>query len=208
MNAYSPKKKTSSMKLKLPCFTRSYKEELILPREALVRRLFNPKSRAQGANLIVGLVCWLASFQSTSAQPFTPPPRPDVAPLIGQIYSNDTNRDRIADQLFEKVETANAAQLSAVTQVQVDQAQAALVALVDVELVFQAQITQTQIDDFLAHGGQITYIYKAVSYGWNGRIPLGKVAAMPALLGASLVLIQEAVPMQWHMDTATRTGRV
>ena len=128
--------------------------------------------------------------------------------MIGKTYSNDANRDRIDDQLSAKAEKALAAQKSALTQIQRTQAQADLDVMVDVELVFQEQITQQQINDFLAQGGQITYVYRAVSYGWNGRIPLGKAAAIPALMGANLVLIQEAMPMQLHMDTATRTGRV
>ena len=196
------------MKLKNHRFNRSSTGELILPRESFVRRLFHPGSRVQGASLLVGAICWLASHPSAPAQPFTPPPMPDVAPLIGQAYASDANRDRIDDRLSLKIATANTARLSASTQMKVDQAQAALAALVDVELVFQTQITQKQIDAFLAQGGQIAYIYQAVSYGWNGRIPLGKAAALPALMGASLVLIHEAKPMKLHMDTATRTGRV
>jgi hypothetical protein len=131
-----------------------------------------------------------------------------VAPTIGVAYSNDANRDRIDDRLAGKGLQALAAQKSALTLAQQTTTQADLAAMVEVELVFQARITQRQIDDFLAAGGQITYLYKAVSYGWNGYLPLGKVAAMPALMGASLTLIQEAVPMQWHLDVATRTGRV
>src|SRR5436190_21936163 len=80
--------------------------------------------------------------------------------------------------------------------------------MVEVELVFKQQITQKQIDSFLGQGGKITYIYKAVSYGWNGTIPLGKVASIPALLGDSLLLIEESHPAVWHLDLATRNSRV
>ncbi len=51
-------------------------------------------------------------------------------------------------------------------------------------------------------------MYRAVSYGWNGRIPLSQVATLPAAMGATLVLVSQAKPMTLHLDMATRTGRV
>jgi hypothetical protein len=169
----------------------------------LIKLLFS-----SGLKLSFAVLSLALQLESSLAQPFRPPPKPEVTPLIGKSYPNDRDGDQIDDQLFAKAVKALAAQKSALTQVQRAQAQANLDEMIDVELVFLAQITQKQIDDFLAQGGEITYVYKAVSYGWNGRIPLEKVAAIPALMGASLVLVQEAVPMQWHMDTATRAGRV
>jgi len=48
-----------------------------------------------------------------------------------------------------------------------------------VELIFSNQISQRQIDDFISNNGAITHVYEAVSYGWNGRLPLGQVLACP-----------------------------
>jgi hypothetical protein len=128
--------------------------------------------------------------------------------LIGETYANDTNADRIDDQLLERARQALAAQKSARTPGQIAQAEAQASEMNDVELIFRDQISQRQIDSFLGQGGQITYIYKAVSYGWNGRLPLAQVPATSGLMGENLLLIQEAKQAKLHLDTATRTGRV
>jgi len=57
-------------------------------------------------------------------------------------------------------------------------------------------------------GGEISYIYKAVSYGWQGRIPLELVDSLPGLMGDTLVLMKGPKPMAFDMDVATQTGRV
>ncbi len=44
--------------------------------------------------------------------------------------------------------------------------------MVDVELIFKEQITQKQIDAFLALGGEITHIYKAVSLWLERSSPI------------------------------------
>jgi PKD repeat protein len=154
---------------------------------------------------LTGCVLWSLT---ASAQPFSPPPLPPVAPLISHYYANDTNGDRLDDALLARAELALAARKTALTPGGLAQADAALNGMVEVELVFKQQISQNQIDAFLAQGGKITYIYKAVSYGWNGWMPLGKAAAMPGLLGDSLLLIEESHPAVWHLDLATRNGRV
>src|SRR5262249_52300861 len=107
-----------------------------------------------------------------------------------------------------RAQNALAAEKAAVTVSEKTASQAAASQSIQVELVFNQQITQSQIDRFTAQGGQIDYVYKAVSYGWNGRIPLRQVPAIPAAMGASFRLIEEAKPARWHMDAATRSGRV
>ena len=162
--------------------------------------------RCRGIGLaIAGLVCIAATGL---AQPMVPPPEPSVPPLIADAYSSDLDHDRIEDSLFGEVSRLETLAASALTLEEKAGATNQLARGADVELVFKQQITQDQINGFTARGGEITYIYRAVSYGWNGRLPLSQVKTMPALMGANLVLIQEAKPMRWHMDTATRTGRV
>ena len=120
------------------------------------------------------------------------PPRPAVAPLIGERYANDADGDRLDDRLFARAQ----------------QAPANAGELVHIELIFKEPVTQRHIDTFIALGGEITYIYKAVSYGWNARIPLNKISAVPAAMGASLVLLDEVRPIKGDLDEATREGRV
>jgi hypothetical protein len=129
-------------------------------------------------------------------------------PIIAATYSNDLNRDKIDDELEYKATAAKSRLKSAVTTAEKINAQALLAELVEVELVFSRQITQKHIDQFLNSSGHIDYIYKAVSYGLNGRIPLGMVDQLPSVMGTTLVLVQEAKPMELCLDLATQTGRV
>ena len=155
------------------------------------------------------LFCLLCAIQSdANADRLVPPPNPSVPPLIAKKYDSDGNNDRVEDQLSDKAAKVVAALKSAVTGDEKKNAKAAMNQMVNVELVFSEQIKQQQINAFAVHGGEIVYIYKAVSYGWNGRVPIGQVTALPAALGDSLLLIKEAKPMKLHMDTATRSGRV
>ncbi|HBH60738.1 MAG TPA: hypothetical protein DDX85_03145, partial [Nitrospiraceae bacterium] len=156
---------------------------------------------------IVG-TCGLLLGQTSFAQKWSPPGRPDVIPRISQSYTNDRDGNRIDDSLFSRAEKAAMSERLAVTADEKNKARADLDKLVDVELVFSEQIDQKQIDDFIASGGEITYVYKAVSYGWNGRIPLGRVIQISARMGKKLVLIDEPKAAQLHMRIATQTGRV
>jgi hypothetical protein len=158
--------------------------------------------------VIVASVLGLLPFPLARGQTIEPPPAPDVLPLIGRTYSNDADASRIDDALEAKTRQAAATLQTAATPMAALQAQTELDTMVDVELIFQAPITQQQIDDFLALGGRIDYVYRAVSYGWNGQLPLSRVASVPASMGAALVLVTESNPMALHMDMATRTGRV
>jgi len=157
---------------------------------------------------VIVLFCLFVLAQSAFAQKFIPPPLPDRAPNISSSYSNDKDRNQIDDSLFDKAGRAMTSERLAVTQNEKNTARAELDKLVDVELIFTGQINQKEIDDFLALGGEITYVYKAVSYGWNGRIPLGKVLNIPSLMGAKLALMDEPKQAQLHMRIATQTGRV
>ena len=146
----------------------------------------------------------LAMMGTGSARSFTPPALPDVAPLVGPSYCCDKDADRIDDSFH-----LSQASIGGRAVVRGDGALAAM-ALdaepVDVQLLFTEQITQQQIDDFLRLGGRITYIYRALSYGWSGRIGLDQVGALPQVLGPSLVLVARPRPARLQMDMATQDG--
>ncbi len=155
------------------------------------------------------IICWATVLRGSAiGEPFLPPTKPDIAPLIAQNYPTDADGDRIEDALADKAREASLAVKAAGTPEDTASAQAALARMIDVELVFKQPITQQQIDAFLALGGEMTYVYKAVSYGWNGRLPLGKVSEIPAAMGETMVLIEEAKPATTALYEATRTGRV
>ena len=158
--------------------------------------------------MLIFLSCagWLSI---TSAQPISPPARPAVPPLIGATYSNDGNGDRIDDELAERAQQAVFAATAALTPEEISQHATRLGELVEVELIFKEPIKQSQLDTFLSEGGQVSYLYKAVSYGWNGRLPLKNVVAMPALLGNSLALLQQTRPARFlefrpHLPSSIR----
>lgn len=146
--------------------------------------------------------------QAVQTRFFSPPAIPQIAPIISTTYPNDTDQNAIDDELEAKAAVAKTRLKSAATSKDMAEADSVLTGTVEVELIFKEQITQQQIDDFLSHGGEITHIYNAVSYGWNGRIALGSVSMLPSLMSSTLVLVQEAKPLTLHLDTATRTGRV
>lgn len=156
---------------------------------------------------LVLLVLRLINVQGQSAQP-VPPGEPPVSPRIARHYPEDRNGDRIQDVLVDRAQRAETAAVQAPDSTARAQAQRQLTEFVDVELIFSNRISQRQIDMFIASNGQITHVYETVSYGWNGRLPLGKVIALPQVIGDSLVQIEEALPAVLHLDTATRTGRV
>ncbi len=159
-----------------------------------------------GAIFIITCATLLSGF--APAESLQAPQPPAIAPLIAEEYPNDSDRDRIEDELANKALNALAAAKAAANAEQQAAAQAAVAKTVDVELVFKQPITQAQINVFTALGGEITYIYKAVSYGWNGRLPLGKVGEVPAAMGETLVLVQEPKQVSFALLESTRTGRV
>lgn len=143
-----------------------------------------------------------AFFVSGQAQALASPP-----PLIGQSYANDTDGDGIEDQLLARCAVV-AGQVVGNSGAQRVFALHQLSTSVEVELIFKEQITQAQIEAFQNLGGEITHRYKAISYGWNGRLPLGRLPELPGAVGGTLVLVEEAKIAQAHLDLATRTARV
>lgn len=174
------------------------------PGHSLLKQGFLKKS----IYLFIIAISGILLVQSAFAQKFTPPRRPVVVPIISQTYGNDKDRDKIDDSLLNRSEKALRSERSAVVPQDRISARRQLDEMVNVELVFTEQITQKQIDDYIESGGEIEYIYKAVSYGWNGRMPLRNVRSMASLMGGTLVLLEETKEAELHMRIATQTGRV
>ncbi len=137
---------------------------------------------------------------SASLSTHRPPSEPRVRPNIPRDFPADADRDRIEDALASRY-------LRAASAAPGDPAAADLDALVEVELVFERQVTQHQLDSFVAEGGRIAHVFASVSYGWTGRIPLRQVPGLPARLGAALLQIEEAKIAKSFLMQATRNGR-
>jgi len=137
-----------------------------------------------------------------------PPPEPAVPPLIVRPVERDADGNGIDDKLQARIASARAALAAEKNTARRVAIAASLDERVRVELLFSKQITQKQIDDFLALGGQIEYIYRAVSYGWNANLPLQALESLPALMGDSFVAALGDRVVKADLDEATRCARV
>ncbi len=153
------------------------------------------------APLLLALVTCALSVPA-GAGTLRPPAPPQVAPVISEVYPADLNGNRINDELESGAARPKDISIAAV------EGQAGEDRPIAVQLVFNAPVTQEQIDDFLAMGGEITYLFQAISYGWNGRIPSEQIAALPAVMGPSLVQVEPIRRLVAYMDLSSRTGRV
>lgn len=149
----------------------------------------------------------VASARESISRP-TPPHEPAVPPSISRHFPTDKNSDRIQDSLADRAFQLEAVANNPTRPADRIDARRQLDEYAEVELIFSRQISQRHLDDFLASNGEITHLYEAVSYGWNGRLPLGKIHALAASMGDALVQIEEDRPAVLHLDQATRTGRV
>jgi hypothetical protein len=157
--------------------------------------------------VIIVLILTVVS-QAIGADPLVPPPLPDVPPFISETYSSDENSNHIQDKLEIPAGTRPLPP-SPIGPIEPPPIiEPPVIEMVDVQLTFSTQITQQQIDDFLGIGGEITYIYKSISYGWRGRIPESNIKLLPDLMGPTMVIVEEPPKMVLDMDIATQTGRV
>jgi subtilisin family serine protease len=152
--------------------------------------------RRDGVFLVLLLLASLAYGRAPLGSP-TPPPPPQIPPVISTDYASDWDGNRINDKLEAGAQARGGISIASVDE-----------EMVPVELVFREPVTQPQIDEFLRLGGQITYLYRAISFGWTGRIPRASLASLPAALGPTLVQVEPIQRLGAYLDVATQTGRV
>jgi len=136
------------------------------------------------------------------------PPRPVVEPLITYPYELDTDLDGIDDAITTRIRTLQAA---ADAEPDAQQRAAILQQLqepVGVELLFAEPITAADLQAFLALGGKVEHVFRHVSYGWGGRLPLVAALQVPAHMSRGFLCVLLNRPMFPDLDEATRTGRV
>ena len=121
-----------------------------------------------------------------------PPARVPELPLTGE---RDVDGDRIDDTWQERLRAA--------------QGDAALLAdPVRLQVILTSPLEQAQLDDFMADGGRVEYVFRELSYGFVGSLPLGKLAGLARHWGARLHLLAAPSVVVPFLDEATRTGRV
>ena len=157
--------------------------------------------------LICGLFLIFPAVGSHAVS-LTPPAEPAVTPQIPIPDRIDADRNGIDDTLDTAISEKKQAIAFEQNASKRSALEAELAERVRVELVFSRQITQEQIDDFIALGGDIEYIYQSASYGWNARLPLETVESLPGSMGDSFVMVVVDREFEATMDEATRNGRV
>ena len=152
----------------------------------MFHRPFNSRYISRSIPLL--LILSLSLSGPVFAQSPTPPPEPPIPPIVSAPEDVDADRNKIDDRLEETLAAVKSVLLkSDALEQDKKNAQKTLSEKVSIELVFDTQINQSQIDAFLAEGGEIDHIFTHVSYGWTGRIALEKIEILPAKMGISLL---------------------
>src|SRR5690349_11946790 len=90
----------------------------------------------------------------------TPPPEPEVKPIVSMPADADSNATKVDDRIETAVLAAkNTLRKRGASSEETSAAQATLDEPIRVELLFSKQVTQAQIDAFLAAGGKIEKIF-------------------------------------------------
>ncbi len=137
-----------------------------------------------------------------------PPPIPAVPPTVTYPFDLDSDLDHVDDLLSERIASLQQALRSETDPVRCAEIVNRLSEPVGIEMLFGQQITQADINAFLELGGRIKRIFRHVSYGWGGTIPLNKAPMLPAAMGPSFLAVLANRPVNLDMDEASRTGRV
>ncbi len=161
------------------------------------------------SSILLGSILAVVSQGFAQSPRPTPPPEPAVKPIVSAPADVDKNATRVDDRIETAVLRAREVLRSrSATAAEVSSATQNLQERVPVELIFQKQITQAQIDAFLKAGGSIDKIYTHVSYGWTGEISREAATSLPAEMGSDLLGIILTRDAELHLDEATRNGRV
>jgi subtilisin family serine protease len=131
-----------------------------------------------------------ADAAAKSARAIAPPP-PAIAPELPDVSDIDRDRNRIDDVIDTDLVTIGAPDAD-----------------ISVEAIFSRPLLQADIDRFVAGGGAIRHVFRALSYGYIGTMKRSTVPGMAVSLGRDLLVIAADRPIGLHLDNATRTGRV
>jgi hypothetical protein len=117
------------------------------------------------------------AFQSLS-------PRRNVLPVIYHPDAIDKDFDRIVDTLEDKLVRSNATQA------------------LPVIVTLYKPVENQDLEFFEMFGGNITYIYRNITYGFAGLISAGKLSDFAQAEGANLVVIEPDLPAEYHLDVS------
>jgi subtilisin family serine protease len=69
-------------------------------------------------------------------------------------------------------------------------------------------VTNQQLDYFKRLGGQVSYVYRYVTYGFAGAVPVANVSLFVDAVKQDLVIVEYDSPIQYHLDVSTPITRV
>ncbi len=136
------------------------------------------------------------------------PPEPRVRPHLPARTEVDADGNRIDDRLDREIGATHSALARARRPGRRASLERRLAEESSIEVVLDRQVTAAEFDAFESLGGRIDHVFEAVSYGWTGVLPAGRVHELPAAIGDALFVVQENKAAELHLDEATRTGRV
>jgi subtilisin family serine protease len=164
------------------------------------------------AHLFIVIALVAVGLKTSAAPPnfaIVPPPEPKIPPTIADLSEHDRDRNKVDDAIDQSLGEARRIRAAANgAKAELDRAQAMEDEIVTVVVDFTERITQNDLDRFVQAGGTVTWIYKSVSYGWNGEIGRSRVPEVAGGLGPRLNGIVLAKRGVLHMHMATRMGRV
>jgi len=113
-----------------------------------------------------------------------------VPPKIYHPSKMDKDFDRIADDLESMISNSSS-----------DDPLSVVVMLYN-------SVTDFDLDYFTGLGGNITYIYRYVTYGFAGWIPAGNLFHFAHAEGNNLVIVERDAPLELHLDLSVPLTRV
>jgi len=75
-------------------------------------------------------------------------------------------------------------------------------AMVPIIVTLYHPVEERDLNIFSAVGGKVTYVYQHVTYGFAGVIPATNVARFARLEGERLVVVEQDVPIRYHLDVS------
>jgi len=156
-------------------------------------RTYNLGAGARAVGLITLAAALSACSGSVSsgapdAEPSAVAPTPPlIVPELPDVSDSDRDADRIDDAFLGQSGDGSA---------------------VSLEVVLNAPTRQGHLDAFVALGGHVEHVFRAVSYGWTGTLARARLSSLRDELGPDLRLIAAPKQVSLFLDEATRTGRV
>src|SRR5690606_30605356 len=124
-----------------------------------------------------------------------PPPEPKVAPMISLDVEADADWNREDDRLDGRLSEARGRDDAGDME-----------EMVTVHAVVRRRFRQAEMEACVALGGAIDHVIQAISYGWQGRVPLGRVQEAARSQGEELMVLMGSREQELNLQNATTSA--